>query len=391
MMNKVLRARMRRLHIVSENPSEHTVLLRDVPVNEQFFNKRISNILLKREDGNHPYLLFVDEDLEYIGRDLMFIHVFSESACNRRWKCLNTAIQGDISVEAAIERVFLFLGTENEEPSLSGFVNIHNTRQDRNSDDINLWSLYHIPESTFKGQKKTLSRDEYITEGASCFLRTDQTRLLLIVGPPGVGKTNLVHGISTRLIEHEPSLIFVQLNTALLLSGTQSPGEREKLLKGILDELVKHPEKIVIFEHFDLLLRETTCGALLLANALDAGGRLGGTLVPSPDVSVLPGILERRTQVLTLDEASFDETVHILLGHLDSITREYDLIIDQNMAEAATAASSTLPGYYPAKALSLLHAAASRAALVGSSVVGLDDIYHATARHTVFPAQPELD
>jgi len=45
MMNKVLRARMRRLHIVSENPSEHTVLLRDVPVNEQFFNKRISNIL----------------------------------------------------------------------------------------------------------------------------------------------------------------------------------------------------------------------------------------------------------------------------------------------------------------------------------------------------------
>ncbi len=380
--------RIRQLRIKPERPDENTIHLGEVPVHQRYFNKARSNVLLKREGQGRPFQVFVDEDLAYNGADPVMVKVFAGTLSIRGWHCLDLALNAEATMEEAVEAVFDFLGAEGNDPKLDG---VWNTTRPEETGLLGTWArelTQDVAQDTGTG---TLEREEFITQGAACFLREDEKRLLLIAGPPGVGKTNLIHGVTRRLANGRPDWSVSVMDVALVFSGTFPGIECDRLLGAILDELIESPDRILFIEHFDLVLRETAHGGLMVAHALDAGAKIGGTLTPAADIPDLPGPLARRTRMLELEEPDFETAVHIVQGHIERVARQYNIQIDVNMAGASVNAALNLPGCLPAKALSVLHAAAARAVLAGVSVVGLDDIYSAAAHDAGYAGTLESD
>jgi len=121
-------------------------------------------------------------------------------------------------------------------------------------------------------------------------------------------------------------------------------------------------------------------GAALLVEALDAGARLLGTaLLPNaPRFASTP--LSRRVHIVELGELSPHETLEVLRAVAEPLALHHRLRIDESCLAACVQASRPLPGCFPAKAVTVLDAAAARAALAGSAGIGPDDIYAAIGR-----------
>lgn len=132
---------------------------------------------------------------------------------------------------------------------------------------------------------------------------------------------------------------------------------------------------------------EIYCGLLHLSRSLDRGARLIGTTTHQWLRQFQADPLARRVHLVELTHLAHEDLVAILLEK----RRSYAVEIDPLCAMAALRASSALPGEYPAKALSLLDAAAARAAISGAEVLGPDDIYAAADRIRPVPEPEELD
>ena len=64
-----LKARLKQLKVRIDNPDEDTLLLHDVPADARRFSKPRTSVLVKRPRAGLPFLVCVDEDLEYVGPD----------------------------------------------------------------------------------------------------------------------------------------------------------------------------------------------------------------------------------------------------------------------------------------------------------------------------------
>ncbi len=71
-----------------------TIHLLNVPANERYFNKNRTNILIKRS----PFMLCLDEDLEYRGADTVLARAFAGSARHKGWRVLLLGQQTQDSV-----------------------------------------------------------------------------------------------------------------------------------------------------------------------------------------------------------------------------------------------------------------------------------------------------
>jgi hypothetical protein len=63
----------------------------------------------------------------------------------------------------------------------------------------------------------------------------------------------------------------------------------------------------------------------------------------------------------------------------EPIAAHHHLDIDPSCVRGCVQSAAELPGHFPAKAIDLLDAAASRAAVSGATVLGMDDIYNAAS------------
>ena len=147
------------------------------------------------------------------------------------------------------------------------------------------WDASCFPKRRQGKTPVTIGRDEEITQAASCLLRKDEARLLLIAGPPGTGKTNLIHGVAARLAGREPAWTAVLLDLARVFSGT--PFEQRTGKTCLLPSLKRGspmPKPFYFSNIWTLRLHETPHGALLLAQALDARARGSAlTLISAPE------------------------------------------------------------------------------------------------------------
>jgi len=65
-----LKARLKQLKVrIDNHPDEDTLLLHDVPADARRFSKPRTSVLVKRPRAGLPFLVCVDEDLEYVGPD----------------------------------------------------------------------------------------------------------------------------------------------------------------------------------------------------------------------------------------------------------------------------------------------------------------------------------
>ncbi len=96
----------------------------------------------------------------------------------------------------------------------------------------------------------------------------------LLLGDAGVGKTAIVEGLATRIVEgHVPMLLadrrILALDLSLLVAGTKYRGQFEERLKGLLKELLEHPEIIIFIDELHSLIGTGSAeGSLDAANIL---------------------------------------------------------------------------------------------------------------------------
>jgi ATP-dependent Clp protease ATP-binding subunit ClpA len=225
----------------------------------------------------------------------------------------------------------------------------------------------------------TVGRKEAVEEAVS-FLLQRKPVLVAAAGASGLGKTNLLFGIARRLTEIRPDLRVVSVHLGRLVAGTLLDSERANVLSALLQEAATASNTILALEQLELL-SEIRHAPTLLAQALEGGLRLAGTVLPTPgatQLSVAP--LARRTHVIELTELSPEESHTAVLAVLPRIAEYHRVAIDETLGRAAVERSLPLVGYLPAKAITLLDAAAAEAALGRSQEVTLYHLYLAANR-----------
>lgn len=147
----------------------------------------------------------------------------------------------------------------------------------------------------------------------------------VIIGEPGVGKSAIVEGLASRIVQRKvPHLLLgkrvVLLDMATLVSGTQYRGQFEERVRRLIQELKEHSEIILFIDEIHTLIGAgATPGSLDAANilkpALSRGEVqcIGATTVSEFKKSIeKDGALDRRFQKIMLEPTTKDETLTIL-------------------------------------------------------------------------------
>jgi len=200
----------------------------------------------------------------------------------------------------------------------------------------------------------------------------------LLLGDAGVGKTAIVEGLATRIVEGAVPVFLVDrrilaLDLSLLVAGTKYRGQFEERLKGLLKELQEHREVIVFIDEIHSLIGTGSAeGSLDAANilkpALSRGEItcIGATTVREYRKYVEKDrALSRRFQPVNISQPSEEETVAILRG----VQSRYEVFHGVAYAEEAVTAATSLAGRYitdrqfPDKAIDVLDEAGARVKL----------------------------
>ena len=382
-LEPALKDRLTALDIEPESRDPNTLILNAVPVNPGFFNKERTNILIRRLGPGMPFLVCVDEDLKYVGDDPALTHTFAQGVQRQGWRGLVMRQNSNTGVETIVDQALCLLGADGEEPRMLPV-------DTSPASDGGLLAAFGTDLTALvrdEAHAPTIGRVEEVDQAASCLIRWSEAGLALVSGDSGVGKSNILHGVAARLAACRPEITLFTLDLSKLFAGALFDAERETMLGNLLDELAQAPERLVAIERLDLAVRETPHGPMLLTRALDHGVRLAGTASPTHLPRFHADPLGRRVHTIELEEMEQAETLDVLLCLRELIGAHHQVDIDDSIARATVAASGPLDGNYPAKAVTLLDAAAAKAALGGTHVIGLDDVYSAAkwARATPDP------
>jgi ATP-dependent Clp protease ATP-binding subunit ClpB len=206
----------------------------------------------------------------------------------------------------------------------------------------------------------------------------------LLIGEPGVGKTAIAEGISHRIVrgdvpEDLKSKVIYSLDMGALIAGAKYKGEFEERLKSVVNEVIGSNGDIVLFidEIHTLVGAGKSEGAMDAANILKpalARGELraiGATTYNEfQKYFEKDKALERRFQVVMVDEPDREDTISILRGIREKYEVYHKVIIrDEAIIAAADLSTRYITDrYLPDKAIDLIDEAASRLRLEMNSV-----------------------
>ncbi len=205
-----------------------------------------------------------------------------------------------------------------------------------------------------------------------------------MIGEPGVGKTAIAEGIAHRIIrgdvpEDLKSKTIYSLDMGALIAGAKYKGEFEERLKSVVNEVIASNGEIVLFidEIHTLVGAGTSEGAMDAANILKpalARGELRAigatTLNEYQKYFEKDKALERRFQVVMVDEPDREDSISILRGIREKYETHHKVIIRDEAIIAAVDLSTRYitDRFLPDKAIDLIDEAASRLRLEMNSV-----------------------
>lgn len=197
----------------------------------------------------------------------------------------------------------------------------------------------------------------------------------VLVGDPGVGKTAIVEGIAQRLINNDApeslrgAKIFA-LDLGLMVAGAKFHGEFEERLKGVLTEIEKEEQRVILFidELHMLVGAGATGGGMDASNLLKpalARGELhciGATTIAEYKQYIeKDAALERRFQRVSVEEPTIEDAISILRGLKEKYEMHHGIrIADNALVKAVNLSARMIPDrFLPDKAIDLIDEAAS--------------------------------
>ncbi len=228
-----------------------------------------------------------------------------------------------------------------------------------------------------------VGRDEEIRRILQILTRRTKNNPIMI-GEPGVGKTAIAEGIAHRITrgdvpEDLKSKTIYSLDMGALIAGAKYKGEFEERLKSVVNEVITSNGDIVLFidEIHTLVGAGKSEGAMDAANILKpalARGELRAigatTLNEYQKYFEKDKALERRFQVVMVDEPDREDSISILRGIREKYEAHHKVIIRDEAIIAAVDLSTRYitDRFLPDKAIDLIDEAASRLRLEMNSV-----------------------
>jgi ATP-dependent Clp protease ATP-binding subunit ClpC len=200
----------------------------------------------------------------------------------------------------------------------------------------------------------------------------------VLLGEPGVGKTAIVEGLATRIVDGiaPPSLLgkrLLALDLSLVVAGTKYRGQFEERLKGIITELVNSDDVIIFIDEIHSLI-----GAGSAEGSLDAANILKPTLSRG-EVQCIGSTtprdyhkhiekdraLVRRFQPINIRPPSEEESYAILAGVKERYERFHGVRYTDDALRAAVYQSHRYitDRFLPDKAIDVLDEAGARVKL----------------------------
>ena len=228
-----------------------------------------------------------------------------------------------------------------------------------------------------------IGRDEEIRRVLQILSRRTKNNPIL-VGEPGVGKTAISEGIAQKIVdgdvpENLKSKKVYSLDMGALIAGAKYQGEFEERLKGVVKEVVDSAGEIILFidEIHTLVGAGRSSGAMDASNILKpalARGELrtigSTTLDEYQKYFETDKALERRFQMVLVDEPSPAESIAILRGLKEKYENHHRVKIEDDALIAAVNLSHRYitNRFLPDKAIDLVDEAASKLRLEMNSV-----------------------
>lgn len=228
-----------------------------------------------------------------------------------------------------------------------------------------------------------IGRDDEIRRVLQILSRRTKNNPIL-VGEPGVGKTAIAEGIAQRIIngdvpENLKSKTLFSLDMGALIAGAKYKGEFEERLKAVVKEVIDSAGEVILFidEIHTLVGAGRSDGAMDAANILKpalARGELRAvgstTLDEYQRYFEKDKALERRFQMVMVDEPSPSEAVSILRGLKERYENHHKVRIKDDAIIAAVDLSHRYitSRFLPDKAIDLIDEAASKLRLEMNSV-----------------------
>lgn len=228
-----------------------------------------------------------------------------------------------------------------------------------------------------------IGRDEEIRRVLQILSRRTKNNPILI-GEPGTGKTAIAEGLAHRIIrgdvpENLKSKKIYSLDMGALVAGAKYKGEFEERLKSVVNEVIKSEGEVILFidEIHTLVGAGKGEGAMDAANILKpalARGELRAigatTLDEYQKYFEKDKALERRFQIVMVNEPSETDTISILRGLKERYENHHKVRIKDEALIAATQLSNRYitDRFLPDKAIDLMDEASAKLRMEVDSV-----------------------
>ena len=228
-----------------------------------------------------------------------------------------------------------------------------------------------------------IGRDEEIRRVLQILSRRTKNNPILVV-EPGVGQTAIAEGLAQRIVhgdvaENLKGKVIYSLDMGALIAGAKYQGEFEERLKGVVKEVVESDGEIILYidEIHTLVGAGQTSGAMDAANILKPALSRGElrcvgstTLDEYQKYFEKDKALERRFQMVMVDEPSPAESISILRGLKTKYENHHKVKIEDDAIIAAVELSHRYitNRFLPDKAIDLVDEAASKLRLEMNSV-----------------------
>ncbi|MFI5361356.1 MAG: AAA family ATPase [Elusimicrobiota bacterium] len=267
-----------------------------------------------------------------------------------------------------------------------------------------------LTQKAVDGMTPVIGRKSELRQIVKTLIRVKKNNPLLI-GEPGVGKSELINGLAQMVVAGEiPHLRgknIVKIDIAAVVAGTRNRGEFEERLKSIISEAQKSEGRVLLFiDEIHMIMKAGdaeggTTAAQILKDAL-ADGKLsliGATTLNEFRHIEKDGALMRRFNAITLKAPTKKEAVAIVEGVKAVYERKHGVTIPSETVKMAVtlAARYITDRQLPDSVLDLLDDAAAEVELAAfeamnagtqapSRVVTPNSVAHEVYLRTGIPA-----